>query len=551
MNSCFGTFCLGRKGKAGAVTPPPPLPPQARASLHNSSSSSSSSMISKRRPPPLETETMERKRWNSLESWSMLLDTGIAESSESNAGDEREEWMADLSQLFLGNKFASGSHSRIYRGIYKQRAVAVKMVKIPEKDQETRERLQKQFKSEVSFLSRLYHPNIVQFIAASRKPPVYCIITEYMSQGTLRMYLHKKEPYSLSTETILRLALDISRGMEYLHSQGVIHRDLKSHNLLLNDEMRVKVADFGTSCLETQLQDSKGNMGTYRWMAPEMIKEKPYTRKVDVYSFGIILWELTTALVPFQGMTPVQAAYAASEKFIAASRKPPVYCIITEYMSQGTLRMYLHKKEPYSLSTETILRIALDISRGMEYLHSQDVIHRDLKSHNLLLNDEMRVKVADFGTSCLETQLQDSKGNMGTYRWMAPEMIKEKPYTRKVDVYSFGIVLWELTTALIPFQGMTPVQAAYAASEKNLRPPLSTTCSPVLNNLIKNCWSVNPAKRPDFSYIVSVLEKYDACLKEGLPLLVHQDLNIRNSILGLFKVFKGCIRASTSVPVLV
>ena len=78
----------------------------------------------------------------------------------------------------------------------------------------------------------------------------------------------------------------------------------------------------------------------------------------------------------------------------------------------------------------------------------------------------MRVKVADFGTSCLETQCREAKGNMGTYRWMAPEMIKEKPYTRKVDVYSFGIVLWELTTALLPFQGMTPVQAAFAVAEK-------------------------------------------------------------------------------------
>ena len=155
----------------------------------------------------------------------------------------------------------------------------------------------------------------LQFIAACKKPPVYCIITEYMSQGTLRMYLNKKEPYSLSTETILRLALDISRGMEYLHSQGVIHRDLKSNNLLLNDEMRVKVADFGTSCLETdQCWETKANMGTYRWMAPEMIKEKPYTKKVDVYSFGIVLWELTTALLPFQGMTPVQAAFAVGEK---------------------------------------------------------------------------------------------------------------------------------------------------------------------------------------------------------------------------------------------
>jgi len=154
----------------------------------------------------------------------------------------------------------------------------------------------------------------LQFIAACKKPPVYCIITEYMSQGNLRMYLNKKEPYSLSLEIIIRLALDISRGMEYLHSQGVIHRDLKSSNLLLDDDLRAKVADFGTSCLETRCRKSKGNSGTYRWMAPEMVKEKPYTRKVDVYSFGIVLWELTTSLLPFQGMTPVQAAFAVAEK---------------------------------------------------------------------------------------------------------------------------------------------------------------------------------------------------------------------------------------------
>lgn len=295
-------------------------------------------------------------------------------------------------QLFIGNKFASGAHSRIYRGIYKQRAVAVKMVRIPTHKEETRAKLEQQFKSEVRLLSRLYHLNIVQFIAACKKPPVYCIIMEYMSQGTLRMYLNKKEPYSLSIETILRLALDISRGMAYLHSQGVIHRDLKSSNLLLNDEMRVKVADFGTSCLETQ---------------------------------------------------------------------------------------------------------------------------------------------------CPET-----KGNMGTYRWMAPEMIKEKPYTRKVDVYSFGIVLWELTTALLPFQGMTPVQAAFAVAEKNERPPLPASCQPALAQLIKRCWAANPSKRLDFTDIVSALEKYDECIKEGLPLTLHSRLVSRNAIL---ERLKGCVSLSSSV----
>lgn len=90
----------------------------------------------------------------------MILDSENVETWEV-AKEDQEEWTADLSQLFIGNKFASGAHSRIYRGIYKQRAVAVKMVRIPNQE-DTRAFLEQQFKSEVALLSRLFHPNIVQ-----------------------------------------------------------------------------------------------------------------------------------------------------------------------------------------------------------------------------------------------------------------------------------------------------------------------------------------------------------------------------------------------------
>lgn len=106
-------------------------------------------------------ENLERKRFDSLDSWSMILDSENVDSWEPSTEDQ-EEWTADFSQLFIGNKFASGAHSRIYRGIYKQRAVAVKMVRIPNQKEETRALLEQQFKSEVALLSRLFHPNIVQ-----------------------------------------------------------------------------------------------------------------------------------------------------------------------------------------------------------------------------------------------------------------------------------------------------------------------------------------------------------------------------------------------------
>ncbi|KAF5734754.1 Serine/threonine-protein kinase HT1 [Tripterygium wilfordii] len=254
--------------------------------------------------------------YNRAVSWSKyLVSPGAAIK-----GEGEEEWSADMSQLLVGNKFASGRHSRIYRGIYKQRDVAIKLVSQPEEDVDLAAVLDKQFTSEVALLFRLQHPNIITFIAACKKPPVFCIITEYLAGGSLRKYLHHQEPHSVPLNLVLKLALDIARGMQYLHSQGILHRDLKSENLLLDEYMCVKVADFGISCLESQCGSAKGFTGTYRWMAPEMIKEKHHTKKVDVYSFGIVLWELLTAMTPFDNMTPEQAAFAVSHK----NARPPL-----------------------------------------------------------------------------------------------------------------------------------------------------------------------------------------------------------------------------------
>ncbi|KAG6747049.1 hypothetical protein POTOM_049425 [Populus tomentosa] len=251
-------------------------------------------------------------------SWSDYLVSSGAEIK----GEGEGEWSADMSQLFIGNKFASGRHSRIYRGIYKQRDVAVKLVSQPEEDESMAAMLENHFISEVALLFRLRHPNIITFVAACKKPPVFCIITEYLAGGSLRKFLHQQEPHSVPLNLVLKLALDIAHGMQYLHSQGILHRDLKSENLLLGEDMSVKVADFGISCLESQCGSSKGFTGTYRWMAPEMIKEKHHTKKVDVYSFGIVLWELLTALIPFDNMTPEQAAFAVCQKLDISIPQP-------------------------------------------------------------------------------------------------------------------------------------------------------------------------------------------------------------------------------------
>ncbi|KAJ8771776.1 hypothetical protein K2173_026953 [Erythroxylum novogranatense] len=265
----------------------------------------------------VKTETrLSLGEYNRAVSWSKYLVSTGAEIK----GEGEEDWSADMSQLFIGNKFASGRHSRIYRGIYKQRDVAIKLMSQPEEDENLATVLEKHFTSEVALLFRLRHPNIITFVAACKKPPVFCIITEYLAGGSLRKYLHQQEPHSVPFHLVLKLALDIARGMQFLHAEGILHRDLKSENLLLGEDMCVKVADFGISCFESQCGSAKGFTGTYRWMAPEMIKEKQHTKKVDVYSFGIVLWELLTALIPFDDMTPEQAAFAVCQK----NARPPL-----------------------------------------------------------------------------------------------------------------------------------------------------------------------------------------------------------------------------------
>ncbi|KAJ6305410.1 hypothetical protein OIU78_020866 [Salix suchowensis] len=246
-------------------------------------------------------------------AWAKYFDHG---GGKVNAVEAADECIVDMSKLFLGLRFAHGAHSRLYHGLYKDKPVAVKIIRVPDDDENGNlaTRLENQFNREVLLLSQLHHPNVIKFVAACRKPPVYCVITEYLSEGSLRAYLHKLEHKALSFEKLMTIALDIARGMEYIHSQGVIHRDLKPENVLIDKEFHLKIADFGIACGEAYYDLPADDPGTYRWMAPEMIKKKSYGRKVDVYSFGLILWEMVAGTIPYEDMTPIQAAFAVVNK---------------------------------------------------------------------------------------------------------------------------------------------------------------------------------------------------------------------------------------------
>lgn len=265
-------------------------------------------------PPMPKKETRWSKKY---------FDHGVSRVSALETRNEFDG-SVDMSRLYFGEKFASGAHSRLFRGIYKEEKVAVKIIRGPQSDDdengEMSTMLEKQYDREVACLSHLCHNNVIKLVGATKAPPIFFIITEFLPGGSLRSFLHKQNHASLPLPELVLIALGVARGMEYIHSQGVVHRDLKPENILLDCSadpacMNVKIADFGISC-EERLCEVVGeeDSGTYRWMAPEMVRHRPYSRKVDVYSFGLLLWEMVSGRMPFEEMTPIQAAFAVVDK---------------------------------------------------------------------------------------------------------------------------------------------------------------------------------------------------------------------------------------------
>lgn len=154
--------------------------------------------------------------------------------------------------------------------------------------------------------------------------------------------------------------------------------------------------------------------------------------------------------------------------------------------------------------------MASDIARGMNYLHhcSPPIIHRDLKSSNLLVDRNWTVKVADFGLSRIkhETYLTTKTGR-GTPQWMAPEVLRNEAADEKSDVYSFGVVLWELVTEKIPWENLNAMQVIGAVGFMNQRLEVPKDVDPQWISLMESCWHSEPQRRPTFQQVMEKLRE--------------------------------------------
>ncbi|CAN0288182.1 unnamed protein product, partial [Ectocarpus sp. 6 AP-2014] len=193
----------------------------------------------------------------------------------------------------------------------------------------------------------------------------------------------------------------------------------------------------------------------------------------------------------------------------AASTIPPRLCLVVELASRGSLRENLYStSEPLAHALQTAF--LYDIARGMSFLHKKGILHRDLKSANVLMFANGRLKLCDFGLSKIKTESssRSKRGAVGTAQWMSPEEMDESPASERTDLYSFGVVCFEVITRMEPFKGMNPTQVIKAVVLNERRPqiPKWASASPDVVPLMEQCWKQDPGHRPEgFGPVVQAL----------------------------------------------
>lgn len=246
-----------------------------------------------------------------------------------------EEWrkmfVTEFSSIVFGPRIGAGGFGEVYKCKWSDTMVAVKTLqKIEDEDPQA---VMAEFMVEIKLMSKLKHPNIVSFLGASINAPKLAIILEFMPGGSLYRAIHRRRRNNLGPFPLLKslwIAYGIAKGMTYLHSQYpvIIHRDLKSPNILLGTNVReVKITDFGLSRLRVDTYVNTGPGGTPEWMAPELLRQDPFEEQSDVYSFGVILWELVMCEKPWKDDHPMQIVFKVGSRGEKLETPPPEACI--------------------------------------------------------------------------------------------------------------------------------------------------------------------------------------------------------------------------------
>ncbi|XP_073679459.1 protein-tyrosine kinase 6b [Garra rufa] len=264
-----------------------------------------------------------------------------------------DEWELPKEQFTLDKQLGSGHFAQVFSGMWKnQTKVAIKILK----NNDALE--QKEFRLEVQIMKRLRHKHLISLFAVCASSPPFYIVTELIEKGDLLNFLKKPEGKALDMESLIDMGTQVADGMAYLEANNSIHRDLAARNVLVGEGYVCKIADFGLArVIKDPVYISDDKKIPYKWTAPEAINHGLYSSKSDVWSFGILLYEIVTyGATPYPGLSNHEVVHLVSTqsyRMPSPSKCPKVIynimrsCWRAEPEDRPTFKILRHELETY------------------------------------------------------------------------------------------------------------------------------------------------------------------------------------------------------------